>query len=55
MGKKAARQGDLTESGGPIIQGSLTVLIGSQGGIACSTCPGGKTIGSPVKIGRAHV
>ncbi|MBU0827546.1 MAG: sugar-binding protein, partial [Gammaproteobacteria bacterium] len=48
MGKPAARLGDLTESGGPIIQGSLTVLIGSQGGIACSTCPGGKTIGSPV-------
>lgn len=48
MGKPAARQGDLTESGGPIIQGALTVLIGSQGGIACSTCPGGKTIGSPV-------
>ena len=48
MGKNAARQGDLTESGGPIIQGSRTVLIGSQGGIACSTCPGGKTIGSPV-------
>ncbi|MDH4415957.1 MAG: RHS repeat-associated core domain-containing protein [Acidovorax sp.] len=48
MGKPAARQGDLTESGGPIIQGSNTVLIGSQGGIACSTCPGGKAIGSPV-------
>ena len=48
MGKNAARRGDLTESGGPIIQGSNTVLIGSQGGIACSTCPGGKTIGSPV-------
>ncbi|MFN4121408.1 RHS repeat-associated core domain-containing protein [Acidovorax sp.] len=48
MGKNAARRGDLTESGGPIIQGSNTVLIGSQGGIACSTCPGGKAIGSPV-------
>lgn len=48
MGKPAARLGDLTESGGPITQGSLTVLIGSQGGIACSSCPGGKAIGSPV-------
>lgn len=48
MGKPAARLGDLTESGGPITQGSLTVLIGSQGGIACSNCPGGKAIGSPV-------
>ncbi len=48
MGKPAARLGDLTESGGPITQGSLTVLIGSQGGVACSTCPGGKAIGSPV-------
>ncbi|WP_442854077.1 DUF6531 domain-containing protein, partial [Acidovorax sp. Leaf76] len=48
MGKPAARLGDLTKHGGPITQGSLTVLIGSQGGIACSTCPGGKAIGSPV-------
>lgn len=48
MGMPAARKGDLTESGGPIIQGSATVLIGDSGGIACSTCPGGKTIGSPV-------
>ncbi|KQO19791.1 DUF6531 domain-containing protein [Acidovorax sp. Leaf78] len=48
MGKPAARLGDLTKSGGPITQGSLTVLIGSQGGIACSSCPGGKAIGSPV-------
>jgi len=48
MGKPAARLGDLTKSGGPITQGSLTVLIGSQGGIACSTCPGGKAIGNPV-------
>jgi len=48
MGKPAARLGDLTKSGGPITQGSLTVLIGSQGGIACSSCPGGKAIGNPV-------
>lgn len=48
MGKPAARKDDLTESGGPIIQGSATVLIGDSGGIACSTCPGGKKIGKPV-------
>jgi RHS repeat-associated protein len=47
-GKPAARQTDMTKHGGPIVQGSLTVLIGSQGGIACSSCPGGKTAGSPV-------
>ena len=40
-GKPAARQTDLTAYGGPIIHGSLTVWIGSQGGIACSVCPGG--------------
>ena len=47
-GKPAARMGDATLKGGPIIKGSLTVLIGSSGGVACSTCPGGKTVGSPV-------
>jgi RHS repeat-associated protein len=47
-GKPAARMGDLTKKGGPIVQGSATVLIGSQGGIACSLCPGGVTVGSPV-------
>lgn len=47
-GKPAARRDDMTLKGGPIIHGSLTVLIGSQGGIACSVCPGGKTEGSPV-------
>jgi RHS repeat-associated protein len=47
-GKPAARMGDGTAKGGPIIQGSLTVLIGSQGGVACSACPGGSAVGSPV-------
>jgi RHS repeat-associated protein len=47
-GKPAARMGDATLKGGPIIKGSLTVLIGSQGGVACAPCPGGKTVGSPV-------
>ena len=47
-GKPAARQTDLTKKGGPIVQGSATVLIGSQGGIACSECPGGLAVGSPV-------
>ncbi|MCL1961720.1 MAG: DUF6531 domain-containing protein, partial [Desulfovibrionaceae bacterium] len=42
-GLPAARQTDKTLKGGPIVQGSLTVLIGSQGGKACSVCPGGKT------------
>jgi len=48
MGKPAARQTDLTKKGGPIVQGSSTVLIGSAGGIACSACPGGVTEGHPV-------
>jgi YD repeat-containing protein len=47
-GMNAARQDDMTLEGGPIIQGSRTVLIGSQGGKACSVCPGGKKVGSPV-------
>ncbi|WCM94302.1 DUF6531 domain-containing protein [Acidovorax sp. NCPPB 2350] len=47
-GKPAARQGDMTQKGGPIVQGSATVLIGSAGGVACSTCPGGMAVGSPV-------
>ena len=47
-GKPAARQGDATLKGGPIIKGSLTVLIGSSGGVACSACPGGRAVGSPV-------
>ncbi|AVT21540.1 sugar-binding protein [Paracidovorax avenae] len=47
-GKPAARQGDLTKKGGPIVQGSATVLIGSAGGVACSECPGGMAVGSPV-------
>ncbi|WP_225980320.1 RHS repeat-associated core domain-containing protein [Paracidovorax avenae] len=48
QGKPAARQTDLTKKGGPIVQGSHTVLIGSAGGIACSACPGGITEGHPV-------
>ncbi|MBF5005996.1 DUF6531 domain-containing protein [Diaphorobacter caeni] len=47
-GLPAARQTDMTLKGGPIIQGSRTVLIGSQGGIACSTCPGGVKVSNPV-------
>lgn len=46
-GKPAARITD-SVSGGKIVTGSRTVLIGSQGGIACSECPGGVTVGSPV-------
>lgn len=47
-GLPAARQTDMTLKGGPITQGSLTVFIGSQGGIACSTCPGGVKVANPV-------
>jgi RHS repeat-associated protein len=48
MGKPAARMTDLTKYGGPIVQGSATVLIGDAGGKACSVCPGGMAVGSPV-------
>ena len=47
-GLPAARQTDMTFKGGPITQGSLTVHIGSSGGVACSTCPGGVSVGNPV-------
>ena len=47
-GLPAARQTDMTFKGGPITQGSLTVQIGSSGGVACSTCPGGVSVGNPV-------
>ena len=47
-GKPAARMGDLTNFGGPIVQGAMGVMIGAPTGIACSVCPGGVTYGSPV-------
>ena len=47
-GKPAARQGDMTTIGGPIVQGSLGVMIGAPTGVACSVCPGGHTSGNPV-------
>ncbi|EAA7387863.1 RHS repeat protein [Salmonella enterica subsp. enterica] len=47
-GKPAARQGDGTMKGGPIIQGSAGVMIGAPAGVACSVCPGGMTSGNPV-------
>ena len=40
-GKPAARRDDKTLKGGPITQGSRNVLIGTAGGVACSTCPNG--------------
>lgn len=46
-GKPAARITDSVVHG-KIITGSRTVLIGSQGGVACSVCPGGVKVGSPV-------
>ncbi|EGT0662872.1 RHS repeat protein [Citrobacter werkmanii] len=47
-GKPASRQGDMTKVGGPIVQGSASVMIGAPTGVACSVCPGGMTIGEPV-------
>ncbi len=47
-GKPAARTGDMTKYGGPVIQGSAGVLIGAPTGVACSVCPGSITSGSPV-------
>uniref|UniRef100_UPI003B6399B3 hypothetical protein n=1 Tax=Citrobacter amalonaticus TaxID=35703 RepID=UPI003B6399B3 len=46
-GKPASRISDGVANG-QIVQGSHTVLTGSQGGIACSVCPGGVTEGDPV-------
>ncbi|WP_425585612.1 hypothetical protein, partial [Yokenella regensburgei] len=47
-GKPAARQGDMTAIGGPIVQGSAGVFIGAPTGVACSVCPDGTTSGNPV-------
>ncbi|MFH7827075.1 RHS element core protein [Kluyvera chengduensis] len=47
-GKPAARMGDMTAIGGPIVQGSPGVMIGAPTGVACSVCPGGMTSGNPV-------
>ncbi|AAG59132.1 hypothetical protein Z5485 [Escherichia coli O157:H7 str. EDL933] len=47
-GKPAARQGDMTQYGGSIVQGSAGVRIGAPTGVACSVCPGGVTFGHPV-------
>ncbi|EFC4140086.1 DUF4329 domain-containing protein, partial [Escherichia coli] len=43
-----ARQGDMTQYGGSIVQGSAGVRIGAPTGVACSVCPGGVTSGHPV-------
>ncbi|MED8781077.1 hypothetical protein RCM06_12955, partial [Escherichia coli] len=47
-GKPAARQGDMMQYGGSIVQGSAGVRIGAPTGVACSGCPGGVTSGHPV-------
>lgn len=47
-GKPAARQGDMTQVGGAIVQGAAGVLVGSPTGVACSVCPGGITYSHPV-------
>ncbi|WP_431195055.1 hypothetical protein, partial [Escherichia coli] len=44
-GKPAARQGDMTQYGGSIVQGSAGVRIGAPTGVACSVCPGGGAAG----------
>ncbi len=49
-GKPAARQGDMTQYGGSIVQGSAGVRIGAPTGVACSVCPGGVTSGHPVQL-----
>ena len=51
-GKPAARQGDMTQYGGSIVQGSAGVRIGAPTGVACSVCPGGVTSGHPVNPSR---
>ncbi|MBV6821229.1 RHS element protein, partial [Rahnella sp. PD12R] len=47
-GFPAARQHDMTAIGGPVVQGSLGVMIGAPTGVACSVCPGGVLVGNPV-------
>lgn len=47
-GKPAARMGDMTKYGGPVVQGSAGVFMGAPTGVACSVCPGGTTSGNPV-------
>ena len=47
-GKPAARKGDMTKYGGPIVQGSATVFIGDVGGVACSACAEAEAEGNPV-------
>ncbi|MDO1785949.1 hypothetical protein Q2339_16035, partial [Escherichia coli] len=47
-GKPAARQGDMTQYGGSIVQGSAGVRIGAPTALACSLCPGGVTSGHPI-------
>uniref|UniRef100_UPI00191C8AF7 hypothetical protein n=1 Tax=Escherichia coli TaxID=562 RepID=UPI00191C8AF7 len=51
-GKPAARQGDMTQYGGSIVQGSAGVRIGAPTGVACSVCPGGVTSGHPSAVRR---
>jgi len=46
-GKPAARIDDKVKYA-RIVTGSRTVLIGTQGGVACSVCPGGEAVGNPV-------
>ena len=47
-GKPAARQGDMTQYGVALFQGSAGVRIGAPTGVACSGVPRRVTSGHPV-------
>uniref|UniRef100_UPI002FBDB031 hypothetical protein n=1 Tax=Escherichia coli TaxID=562 RepID=UPI002FBDB031 len=51
-GKPAARQGDMTQYGGSIVQGSAGVRIGAPTGVGGWVCPGGVASGPPVNPRR---
>ncbi|WP_420026745.1 hypothetical protein, partial [Escherichia coli] len=47
-GKPAARQGDMTQYGGSIVQGSAGVRFGAPTGVGGSVWPRGGASGHPV-------
>ncbi|THJ95207.1 rhsC element core protein RshC, partial [Escherichia coli] len=49
-GKPAARQGDMTQYGGPIVQGSAGVRIGAPPRAGGAGCGGGGCAGVPGKV-----
>ncbi|WP_332122191.1 hypothetical protein, partial [Escherichia coli] len=55
-GKPAARQGDMTQYGGSIVQGSAGLRIAAPTGVAGSVCTRGVTYGQTVNpLHRAKV